>query len=207
MPTDPQTEQSPLPLKPPLAHHKVFSPTTKKELPQGKFNPKIVYKIGSENIDKPYGVPSNGRIITKSLLNKYHHDIVRFLKHELGLTTAEREGIIRLLRLSASYNYVYPKAEWIAEQLGCSKRTFWRAIAKLKEMGLITVINRFLVREEAQISNLYILRKLCIAIARFLRDRSARFYQNWLQPLLEMPIRTFWRALKKWPWTIGPAAT
>lgn len=190
-----------------LAHHKDPPlPSSKKVLARKPKN-KIIHKINGTSIDKPYGVPKARRILTPGLLNKRWDDIVRFLKHHLGLTTAEREAILRLLRLAAYYPDVYPKASQIAEDPGCSTRTFWRAIAKLKEMGLITVINRFLIREEAQISNLYILRKLMVAIARYLHEHCVHFGQAWLEPFLSMPARRFWRAIKKWPWTLGPAAT
>ena len=172
-----------------------------------KFKTRIIHKINGTSIDKPYGVPKARRILTPGLLNKQWDNIVRFLKHHVGLTTAEREAVLRLLRLAAYYPDVYPKASQIAELPGTSKRTFWRAIAKLKEMGLVTVVNRFICREEAQISNLYVLRKLSLAITRYLHEHSVHFGQAWLEPFLSMPARRFWQAIKKWPWTIGPAAT
>lgn len=207
MNSDPQLDQSQAPSEKTLAHHKV--PSAPEEKTEAARTPaaRIIYKKDDQSIEEPYGVPKKLQIITPGILRKHWHNIRRFLKHQIGLTTAEREGIFRLLRLAAYYPKVYPKASQIAENPGCSKRTFWRAIAKLKKMGLITVINRFLIREEAQISNLYVLRKLCLAISRYLHEHSVHFNQAWLKPFLSMPARRFWQAIKKWPWTIGPVAT
>lgn len=207
MSTDPQNEQPRPPSETTLAHHKDLPPPPSEETLLSRYGSKIVYKVNGQTVDKPYGVPKPRRIITPGLLRKHWHGVRRFLTHHLDLTTAEREAVFRLLRLAAYYPAVYPKARQIAENPGCSKRTFWRAIAKLKSHGLITVINRFLIREEAQISNLYILRKLLLAIARYLHEHSVRFGQAWLKPLLAMPARRFWRAIKKWPWALTPGAT
>lgn len=202
-----QPDQSPAPSQKTLAHHKVVPPFPSKDGAPRKFNPKIIYKLNGQSIDRPYGVPKKRRTITPGLLRKHWSAIRRFLTYQVGLTTAEREAILRLLRLQAYYPNVYPKAAQICQEPGCSTRTFWRAIAKLRQAGLITVVNRFLIREEAQISNLYILRKLVLAITRYLHEHGVRFSQAWLKPFLSMPARRFWRAIKKWPWTLGPAAT
>lgn len=167
----------------------------------------IVYKCEGKSIRCPYGVPGHKRMITPGKLRTHHMAIYRFLKHDLGLPTAEREAVFRLLRLAAYHAHVYPKANQIAEAPGCSKRSFWRAIARLKGMGLITVVNRYLLREEAQISNLYILQRLVLAITRYLHEHSVVFKQGWLKPFLSMPSRRFWRGIKKWPLGFAPTAT
>lgn len=191
----------------PLAHHKVPIHTEAATGARQGFSARIIYKIDGQNVEEPYGVPSPRRIISPGLLNAQWDQIRRFLTEHLFLTTAEREAIFRLLKMATRYSNVYPKASQIAELPGCSVRTFWRAVAKVKDAGLITVINRFLVREEAQISNLYVLTKLCLAIARYLQEHSVRNTLDAIQHFMEMPARRFWRAIKKWPWRLQPGAT
>jgi len=190
-----------------MAHHtEPTSPVTKKKQPYNR-KTRIIHKFNKRTIDKPYGVPPSKRILTPGLLRNHHSSIHSFLKYHLVLSTAQREVVFRLLRLAAYHAHVYPKARQIAQEPGCSQRTFWRTIAILKDQGLITVINRYVIREEAQISNLYVLRKLLLAIIRFLHEHSVKFRHAWLQPFLSMPGARFWRAIKKWPWTLGPPAT
>ena len=119
-----------------------------------------------------YGVPSGRRILTPGLFNKRFDQIRRYLV-SIGLTTADREAILRLLRLYCYYGRVYPKAAQIAQDPGCSKRSFWRAIAKLDSMGLIEVANRFY--QGRQISNCYRLDKLVVILARFLAEHGCQF--------------------------------
>ena len=207
MTTNPQNEPSQPPAETTMAHHKAFPSLSSEKDAERQHTTQIIHKFNGESIDKPYGVPSSQRILTPGLLQKHFHSIRRFLEHDLGLSTAEREAVLRLLRLQAYYSNVYPKASQVAEQPGCSKRTFWRAIDKLKRQGLVAVINRFVIREEAQISNLYVLRKLMLAIIRYLHEHSVKFHQAWLQPFLSMPGAHFWRAIKKWPWALNPGAT
>ncbi len=123
-----------------------------------------------------YGVPSDRRILSPGLFIK-HYDQIRSYLVSVNLTTADREASLRLLRLYAYYGRVYPKASQIADDFGnmikgCSKRSFWRAIAKLSNMGMIEVINRF--HQGRQISNTYRLDKLVAILARFLAEHGCR---------------------------------
>ena len=99
---------------------------------------------------------------------------------------------MRLLRLWAYYGQVYPKESQITEDPGCSKTTFWRTIRLLQDEGLVHVINRYVVRPHAQISNLYRLDRLILVIARYLAEHGTQFYQDWLRPYLSLPGATFW---------------
>jgi len=119
-----------------------------------------------------YGVPSDKRILTPGLFIK-HFDQIRHYLVSVELTTADREATLRLLRLYCYYGRCYPKAGQIAQDPGCSKRSFWRAIAKLSNMGMIEVVNRF--HQGRQISNTYRLDKLVAILARFLAEHGCRF--------------------------------
>lgn len=119
-----------------------------------------------------YGVPSDRKILSPSLFHK-RYDLIRHYLVSIGLTTADREAILRLLRLYCYYGRCYPKAAQIAEDPGCSKRSFWRAIAKLSNMGMIEVSNRF--HQGRQISNTYRLDKLVAILARFLAEHGSQF--------------------------------
>jgi len=87
---------------------------------------------------------------------------------------------------------VYPKAEMIAEQAMCSISTVWRVIARLQDINLVEVVNRFVIRPKAQISNLYRLNGLILMLARFLAEHGIPFTEKWLTPFLTMPARVFW---------------
>lgn len=119
-----------------------------------------------------YGVPSDKRILSHGLFIK-HFDQIRNYLVSVELTTADREVVLRLLRLYCYYGRCYPKAAQIAQDPGCSKRSFWRAIAKLSNMGMIEVVNRF--HQGRQISNTYRLDKLVAILARFLAEHGCRF--------------------------------
>lgn len=148
-----------------------------------------------------YGVPTGRKILTVELYNKRFDEIRHYLDRNIGLTLAEREGILRMLRIYAYYGRVYPKASQIADDfgnmaLGCSKRSFWRAIAKLREDGLIQVHNRYL--HGRQISNCYRLDKLILCLVRWLLEHGERYLN-----LLSLPrelfdalhIQNFWRLI------------
>jgi hypothetical protein len=159
---------------------------------------KIIYKLGKSKIRKPYGVSAEQRILPPSLLLKWFDKTRDFLEYSLNLTPVQREVTLRLLRLWAYYGEVYPKESQITELPGCSKATFWRTIKKLEEMQFLQRINRFILREKAQISNLYLLDKLILAIARFLHEKSVEFLQEWVKPFLMLPGSVFWRKLQGW---------
>ncbi|MBA7664123.1 hypothetical protein ES703_72174 [subsurface metagenome] len=116
-----------------------------------------------------YGVPPSRKILTVDLFNTKFLQIRDYLV-SLGMHTAEREGVLRLLRLYSYYGQAYPKAAQLSELPGCSRRTFWRAISRLKDMGLVNVINRFL--NGRQISNCYRLDKLILCLVRYLVEHG-----------------------------------
>ena len=160
----------------------------------------LTYRESNKNTKRCYGVspsqkPDNP--LSKSLFIKKYDRIRDFLL-QLGFTTAQREIILSLLRLSTYYDEVYPKEAQITESSGYSKATFWRTIAKLKEQGLIEVINRFIPREKAQISNLYRLDKLILLIVRWLAEHGVKFTEKWLEAFLKMSGKDFWQ--KIWSW-------
>lgn len=140
---------------------------------------------------KAYGVSSPRRALTPELLMKKHDYICGCLNRVLGLTIAQREVTLRLLRYWAYYGYVYPKESTITEDPGCSKATFWRTVKLLKELGLISVVNRYVIRPHAQISNLYRLDNLVKLIAKYLAEHTADVWPDWILPI----IKTTWPAL------------
>ena len=141
---------------------------------------------------RPYGVSSSRRVLTPGLFVKRFDDIRDCLKNVIGLTVAQREVALRLLRLWAYYGYVYPKASQVCELPGCSKATYWRTLKTLREMALVLVINRYVIRPHAQISNLYRLDRLVLLIARYLAERGVSFWQKWLAQIFAMPGQQFW---------------
>ncbi|MBA7546576.1 hypothetical protein ES705_38968 [subsurface metagenome] len=165
-----------------------------------------------------YGVPTSKKILTVDLFIKRYDEIRRYLAQGVGLTPSEREAILRLLRIYCYYGRVYPKASQIAEEepelspamaawrvdqgLGspprksydCSKRSFWRAIAKLREGGFIQVGNRFL--HGRQISNTYRLDKLVICLVRYLMEHGSRYLGKISRQLLDnLANPAFWRLI------------
>ncbi len=140
-----------------MAHH---NPTT--------CSLNIYYKRGIE-VEKRYGVPQTRRILTMGMFHKNHDEILHQLTW-LGLETRERDAIFKLLELFIYYGKVYPKAADIADQAYISKRTFWRAIGKLRELGVVEVLNRY--AKHRQISNLYRLDKLVLLLARILAEHG-----------------------------------
>ena len=148
-----------------------------------------------------YGVPMKRKILTVELYNKRFDEIRHYLGGNMGLTRAEGEGILRMLRIYAYYGRVYPKASQIADDFGnmipgCSKRSFWRAIVKLQEDGMIQVYNRYL--HGRQISNCYRLDKLILCMVRWLLEHGKR-YLDLLKLSRELfaaiHIRNFWRLI------------
>jgi len=135
---------------------------------------------------------------------------------------------MRLLRLYAYYGSVYPKAgtiageeeitpamlAWRAENgLGPAPRsstgsraTFWRTIKALEGLGLVETVNRFIVREHAQISNIYRLDRLILVLARYIAERRGLLAPRWLTPVLAIDPRSFWSFLAQTPGDrAGPA--
>lgn len=180
-----------------MAHHKAS------EVPN-----KII--VTRKNIcrEGPYGVPRSHRVLTPSLLIKKHDEVRDCLTYRLGLTNAQRETALRLLNLYTYYGEVYPKASQVAEMPGLSIRTFWRTIRILEELGLVRRIPRYVLRPHAQISNLYLLDKLVILIARYLAEHIAHVWPDWLTPILTMPVQQFCRWVFQTPEArAGPCAS
>ncbi len=169
----------------------------------------------------PYGVSSAPRSIPPGLFLKRYDYFRQGLRVLLGLSPGQIEVTMRLLRLYVYYGAVYPKAAtvvgedhptaeqtcWRASQgLGepprrgeIGRATFWRTIAILKELGLIQVVNRFVIRHEAQISNLYRLDKLAIMLAKYLAEHTGHIWPEWLEPYLLLPWPELWESLTQSP--------
>ncbi len=153
---------------------------------------KIIVSYSNIGSSKAYGVSRSRRAITSSLFIKKFDYIRDCLKDVLGLTTSQREVTLRLLRLWSYYGLVYPKASMLTDSPGCSKATYWRTIRLLKDAGLIEVLNRYVIRPHAQISNLYRLDRLALLLARYLAEHGVAFWEKWLRPALTMPGQQFW---------------
>ena len=161
-----------------VAHHNPLSPDSNT----------IYYKKGIER-EKRYGVPSTHRILTMGNYHKHHNDINTMLRVVCGLEKKERSAIFCLLRLFFYYGQVYPKADDVAEQEYISKRTFWRAIGKLRESGVIEVLNRYV--KHKQISNLYRIDKLILMIARFIAEHRPTIFGDFGDKLTSF-FKSFW---------------
>ena len=167
-----------------VIHHKVFG-----------------YKKRIIERDEPYGVSlsyrlrRSRRVLSPGLFRKRYHDVRRMLIDVLGLTLGQREVTLRLCRLWAYYGLIYPKESQITADPGCSKATYWRTLRLLQDKQLVTVVNRYIIRPHAQISNLYRLDRLMLLIARYLAEHGVGFLEKWLQPYLAMPGSQFWQGL------------
>ncbi len=139
-----------------------------------------------------YGVPTQRRLLTPGVFIKKFHRIRDYLVNA-GLTAAERQVALNLLRLYCYYGKVYPKASELTDERGCSPRTFWRAVAKLEDMGLIDRINRYL--HHLQISNAYRLDKLVLVLARWLAEHGHHFTDNFTLSLLRLTDFSFWQTI------------
>lgn len=139
-----------------------------------------------------YGVPTERRLLTPGIFNK-RFDRIRDYLSGIGLTPAERQVALNLLRLYCYYGKVYPKATCFTEERGCSRRTFWRAVAKLEELGLLDRINRYL--HHLQISNAYRLDKLIVILTRLLSEHGHPFTDKFTLALLKFTDRQFWRTI------------
>jgi len=168
-----------------MIHHKY-------SLPPGK----VIVSYDSIRSRNTYGVSRSRRILSPELFLKKYDYIRDCLMYTLELTSAQREVVLRLLRYWAYYGQVYTKESTVTEDPGCSKATFWRTLRLLKELGLIQVINRYVVRPHAQISNLYRLDRLLLLLARYLAEHGVRFLEKWLKPYLSMPGHSFWSTLR-----------
>ncbi|MBA7524813.1 hypothetical protein ES705_16957 [subsurface metagenome] len=169
-------ESSPSPLS--TAHHNALS----------NYSGNIYSKRGIE-VEKRYGVPQTYRILTMGNYHKHHDDINTMLRVVCGLENRERVAIFCLFRLFLYYGKVYPKAADVADQEYISKRTVWRAIGKLRDLGVVEVINRYV--KHKQISNLYRLDKLVVMIARFISEHHPTIFGHFGDKLTSF-FRSFW---------------
>lgn len=175
-----------LPLFPdPVIHHNRPSRGKKKM---------VLYRKG--DIGKRYGVSQDRRVLSPQLLLKRYYRVRDCLEDTVGLPPAQREAAIRLLRYWAYYGNVYVKESSVTSEPGCSKATYWRAVKFLESHGLITVINRYIIRPHAQISNLYKFDRLLLVIAVYLAEHGVEITTKWVQPYLRMPGSQFW------PWIL-----
>ncbi len=167
----------------PLAHRKPSESTTSYSS----------YSEGNTILERlTYGVPTKRRLLTPGIFIKKYDRIRGYLIH-IGLTTAEREVALQLLRLYCYYGKVYPKASQFSEYRGCSRRTFWRVVAKLEESGLIERINRYL--HHLQISNAYRLDKLILILARWLAEHGYQFTDKFTLTLIRLTTNSFWQKI------------
>lgn len=178
--------------------------------------PYILVRNNRDRSTTSYGVSKSKRVLSPAMLLKRWDHVRRCLAGPMGLTSTQQTAVLRLLRYWAYYGLVYPKAAqvahepevtdslaiWRAEKglgaprnsYGCSRSTFWRTIKKLQDRGLVEVVNRYVLRKHAQISNLYRLDKLIIIIARYLSEHGQVFDQAWLKPYLSLPGAVFWKS-------------
>lgn len=140
-----------------------------------------------------YGVPAPRRMLSSSLLLKKHDYIVSYL-NTIGLTPAERQITLHLLTLYTHYGKVYPKAQEFTQDAGCSKRSFWRAIAKLEDLGVIDRLNRYL--HHLQISNCYRLDKLILCLIRYLAEHGSPYIPSFAYNLLKQVGDSFWQTIR-----------
>ena len=147
----------------------------------------------------PYGVSRTYRILSPQLLLKKFDQVRDCLDELVGLSVAQREVVLRLLRFWAYYGQVYTKERTITELPGCSKATYWRTIRLLRELGLIRVVNCYLIRPHAQISNLYRFDRLLLLLARYLAEHGTKFLEKWLAPMLSLPGSFFWPSFWRLP--------
>lgn len=159
------------------------------------YNRNIIHIKNGERVTPPYGVSRALRAISPQALNRKDSQIRAFMRGTLGLTLKQELVVNSLLRLWAYYGIVYPKQATLTERPTGSKPTFWRTVALLRDMNLIEVVNRYVKREQAQISNIYLLDKLVLAIARYLSEHGYHFTQRCLRPMLMMDGSTFWRLI------------
>lgn len=159
------------------------------------YNQTIVHYSFKKRISGRYGVSPALRVLSPQTMWRRHDLVVRFLRDAIDLTTGQREVVLRLLQFWCHYGLVYPKENQVTENPGCSKATYWRTVKLLQAAGLLTIVNRYVHREKAQISNLYLLDKLVTAIAKFLSEHGQRFYQKWLAPVFGLPWPDFWASL------------
>ena len=190
-----------------LIHHK-----------EGRSHNYIVLRYQDTVLPPTYGASIASRVLPVSLFRKKEVQIKQCLNVTVGLTKSQVEAAMRLLRLQAYYRFVYPSADQVCgrrkyefgmrfepfpgyvppkrHHWGTSRASFWRAIKVLKDIGLIEVVNRYVLRPHAQISNLYRLDRLIMLLAKYLAERGEHGYPPELRPLLSLPWPDFWPTLR-----------
>lgn len=142
-----------------------------------------------------YGVSWDHRVLTKGVFIKQRDRVRDFLQNTLGFSVGDRDFTLGTLEYWAYYGKCYAKIADLCRKPGCSESTAHRALSKLKNLGLVVVIERYLEPRRRQISNLFLLHKLILVIARYLAEHGQRFAEKWLEPYLQLPGAVFWR---KW---------
>lgn len=192
---------------PSLIHHK-----------GGEIQRRIIIRLNQDMTPPPYGVSIAAHVLPVSLFRKREDEIKFCLEQTIGLTKSQAEAAMRLLRFQAYYRFCYPSAEQVCGQRkrlpgegvdsfpgyvpparhhwGTSRASFWRAISALKQLGLIEVINRYVLRPHAQISNLYRLDRLLLLLAKYLAERGELLLAGGLLPILRLPWPDFWPILQ-----------
>lgn len=166
-----------------MIHHK-YSPSLRKKII-------VSYNTLSR---RPYGVSQARRVLSPQLLLKRFDTVRDCLEYRLGLTTAQREVAIRLLRYWSYYGYVYVKESQVTAEPGCSKATYWRTVKILESLGLLDIVNRFVIRPHAQISNLYRLDRLVLVLAKYISEHHGLGGPSWLIAALTRAPRSTSRA-------------
>jgi len=168
---------------PPLAHRNVLPlPFIK----QSSTNLRSSFPL------RGYGVPAHQRLLPPGHFNRFYALINRYLQ-SLDLTPNQANVTLQLIHLYTYYGKTYPKANQFSDQAGCSKRTFWRAIAKLEQLQVIERINRYL--NHLQISNLYRLDKLILILARLIAEQGHNFTNSFTRQILKQTDGNFWRTI------------
>ena len=196
LPTNTTLEQMSEPVKPTTSTPEKASSSTMIHHKVLRLRIKGSDKTYEGYMGKPYGVSPSYRVLSPQLLLKKYDYVIDCLNNVMKLSVAQREVVLRLLRLWAYYGYVYPKESMITTNPGCSKATYWRTIAILQNIGLITVVNRYMIRPHAQISNLYRLDKLVKLIAKYLAEHIAHVWPAWFDSILHLTWPELWASLK-----------
>lgn len=145
----------------------------------------------------PYGVPCPSTVLPRGILFKRWRETLAFSRTALFLPEGEVGVVLELIRLWAIKGRVYATAKQIAEAAHVSKNTVWRTINHLEDLKMVQVVNRYVQREWAQISNLFLLERLIIALARFLAEHGERNLGPMMARFLALPGREFWSRIWK----------
>lgn len=161
-----------------------------------------------------YGVSKADRVLSPQTLLKRFNLVNRALRSVVGLTNGETWCALEMLRYWAYYGSVYAKESTITGRYatkptpttwqeweshanafvphGASKATFFRSVRKLRDLGLIVVIQRYLHPFRRQTSNIYRLDKLILLLAKYLAEHGNPFKQPWLSKYLLMTWTDLW---------------